>query len=408
MRWNASVSPASFPAHSAPPPLATAGIRRALIVVVALLAALTAAGLAVEWPGAVHARYNAQLGSAPQLSDATVVTAAGAASCRQHSCESVRVRLDDGRVVPLQNANNVPGVTLQPGDHVVVAHDNNDAGGYYFSDFQRGRPLMLLAIVFAVVVVAIARWRGFAAIAGLGVTWIVLVKFLLPGLLDGENPVLVAVIGASCIMLVVLYLAHGVSIRTTTALLGTVTSLALTAGLAAVFTALTHVSGASSDEATYLQTIVGRVDLRGVVLAGVVIGSLGVLNDVTVTQASAVWEIAAASPARTVRRLYVSGMRVGRDHIASTVYTLVLAYAGASLPLLLLFNASGQPVGRVLTGDAVTEEILRTLIGAIGLVAAVPITTALAAALAARASHGEPEPYPTSAAPKSAVQSGAT
>src|SRR4029078_3987742 len=183
----------------------------------------------------------------------------------------------------------------------------------------------------------------------------------------GESPVLLAVIGAASIMLVVLYLAHGVSIRTTTALLGTLVSLALTAGVASAFTALTHVSGASSDEATYLQTIVGQVDLRGGVLACVVSGSLGVLSDVTVTQASAVWEIAAASPVRSIRRLYNSGMRVGRDHIASTVYTLVLAPAAPSLPLLLLFNASGQPVNRVLTGDTVTEEILRTLIGAIGL-----------------------------------------
>jgi len=277
------------------------------------------------------------------------------------------------------------GIDLHPGEGIVVARDTGDGPpSYSFADYQRSHPLVLLAALFAVIVVAVARWRGLAAIAGLAVTWLILVKFVLPGLLTGESSVMLAVIGSAAVMLVVLYLAHGVSIRTTTALIGTFASLGLTVGLAAVFTALTRVSGASSDEAAYLQTVVGNIDLRGVVLAGVVIGSLGVLNDVTVTQASAVWEIAAVSPARSIRRLYTSGMRVGRDHIASTVYTLVLAYAGASLPLLLLFTVAGQPVGRVLTGDAVAEEILRTLIGAIGLVAAVPVTTLLASLLASR------------------------
>src|SRR5206468_7609270 len=139
--------------------------------------------------------------------------------------------------------------------------------------------------------------------------------------------------------------------RTTTALLGTVASLALTAGLAAVFVAATHLTGLSSEDTTTLQSSLGNVPLQGLILAGVVIGSLGVLNDVTVTQASAVWEIHEANPTRAFADLYRSGMRVGRDHIASTVYTLVLAYAGASLPLLILFSVSNQKVTNILTGD---------------------------------------------------------
>jgi uncharacterized membrane protein len=358
-----------------------ASLRRLLVVTVGLLIALTSVGLAVEWPGAVPDRYHARLGPAPHLVNATVV---GVTGCAGRGCEHVTVRLEDGQSVPLADVSYGAGIRLQPDDRIVVARDS-DGGGpphYSFADYQRSRPLLLLAALFAVVVVAVARWRGLAAFAGLAITWLILARFVLPGLLEGKSPVLLAIIGSAAVVLVVLYLAHGISIRTTTALIGTFASLGLTAVLASAFTTLTHISGASSDEASYLQTVAGNIDLRGVVLAGVVIGSLGVLNDVTVTQASAVWEIAAASPAGSIRGLYTAGMRVGRDHIASTVYTLVLAYAGATLPLLLLFTVADQSAGRVLTGDAVGEEILRTLVGAVGLVAAVPVTTVLAAALA--------------------------
>src|SRR4051794_7085355 len=394
MRWNVTVSNGHAHSQRTTPTTTSPRIRRVLVATVGLLIALTAVGLAVEWPGPVPARVHAQLGPAPLLTNATIVSVTG---CRGQGCQHVTVRLSDGQTVRLHPDTYGPGISLHPGDGIVVAEDSSGGSpSYSFADYQRARPLLLLGALFAVLVVAVARWRGLAAVGGLAITWLILVKFVLPGLLTGESPVLLAVIGSAAVMLAVLYLAHGVSIRTTTALLGTFASLGLTVGLAAAFTTLTRVSGASSDEATYLHTVAGNIDLRGVVLAGVVIGSLGVLNDVTVTQASAVWEIAAVSPTRSIRRLYAAGMRVGRDHIASTVYTLVLAYAGASLPLLLLFTVAGQPADRVLTGDAVAEEILRTLIGAIGLVAAVPVTTVLAALLASR-SAGTATAYPSSA-----------
>ena len=350
---------------------------------VVALVALTLAGLVLWWPGHLPAADRARLGAAPDLHNATVTAVQ---DCGQ-GCQQVSVALAGDRTATLADTSYGPGLRFHRGDRIVVAEDPGPPVSYSFADYQRGGSLALLAALFAVVVVAVARWRGLAAIAGLAVAWLVLVKFVLPGLLTGESPIMLAVIGSSAVILVVLYLAHGISIRTTTALIGTLASFGLTAALAEAFTSASRVSGASSDEAAYLQTVIGNVDLRGVVLAGVVIGSIGVLNDVTVTQASAVWEVAAALPRASVRRLYRAGMRVGRDHIASTVYTLVLAYAGASLPLLLLFTVSGQPVGRILTGDAVAEEILRTLIGAIGLVAAVPITTLLAAFLAGRATQ---------------------
>jgi uncharacterized membrane protein len=295
---------------------------------------------------------------------------------------------DKGETSVLPNLTFGVGTpTIHDGDKIVVGRTVDPSNGrvdYYFSDFQRRLPLTLLALAFAVVVVAVARWRGLAAIAGLAVAWVVVVLFVIPAVLDGESPVAVALVGGGAIMFVVLYLAHGLSARTTTALLGTLASMALIGALAATFVAATHLTGYSSEEATYLQTVTGNISLSGLVLGGIIIGSLGVLNDVTVTQASSVWEIHGANPTRTARELYTSGMRVGRDHIASVVYTLVLAYAGASLPLLIVFSITNRPIGDILTGDLVAEELVRTFVGSIGLVASVPITTALAAFVVTR------------------------
>jgi uncharacterized membrane protein len=298
-----------------------------------------------------------------------------------------------------------PGVpNLQRGDRVVLGRSVDATGrvDYYFADYQRQRPLAVLALMFAVVVVGVARWRGLGALAGLAVAWAVLMRFVIPALLDGENPLAVALVGSAVILFIVMYLSHGPNTRTSTALLGTLISLAATGALAAVFVGATRLTGLSSEEMTTLQFAGGSFNFSGLVLAGVVIGSLGVLNDVTVTQASAVWELRHANPSQDARSLYRGGMRIGRDHIASTVYTLVLAYAGASLPLLLLFTLSGQNVMAVLTGDLVAQEIVRTLIGSIGLVASVPITTAVAAAVAS-ANRRQPtqttHPVPESSEP---------
>jgi uncharacterized membrane protein len=196
--------------------------------------------------------------------------------------------------------------------------------------------------------------------------------------------VTVAVVGASVIMFAVLYLTHGLSARTSTTVLGTLVSLALIALLSAVFSAFARLTGLDDTTASLIGTLGVPVDARGLVLAGVIIGALGVLDDVTVTQTSAVWELRAANPTLGPRALFAAGMRIGRDHVSSAVNTLVLAYAGASLPLLLLFTVAAQGPGTVLTSQDVATEVVRTLVGSIGLVAAVPITTALAAVVASR------------------------
>lgn len=376
-----------------PPPL-----RRALLGVVAAFVLATAAGLVVLWPPPGHRAPNPDLGTPVQLVDGTV-TAAPVVPCRTSlpgpnlTCRQVTVRLqggpETGQATILDVTEGPDQPTLRAGDRVVLgrAADPGDPRGvaYYFSDYQRRRPLLILGLLFALAVVGLARWRGAAALIGLVVSLVVLVRFSLPAMLAGESPLAVAVVSAAVMAMLIVYLAHGVTARTTTALLGTLVSLGLTALLAVVFVHAARLTGLASEEGTYLRGVLGsRVNLQGLLLGGIVIGTLGVLNDVTVTQAAAVWEIYAANPSMGTRRLYASGMRIGRDHIASTVDTLVLAYAGAALPLLVVFTVADRRLGDVLTGEVVAEQLVQTLVGSIGLVASVPVTTALAVFLVTR------------------------
>src|SRR5207244_8609393 len=351
--------------------------RALLSAALAPMVLATIVGLVALWPHTRTRRLPASFGPPAELVDATV-TAVASKRCPadQNVCSTVRVRVTSGpdrghsaQLPELTFGADVP--TLKIGDRVVLGRSVDPTGrvDYYFSDLQRRRPLVLLAIGFAVAVVAVARWRGFAALIGLAVTWTVLVWFVLPAVLDGKSPLAVALVGSSIIMLFVLYLVHGLNARTTTALLGTLASLGLTGALASAFVAASHITGLSSEEATYLQAVGGRLNLSGVILAGVVIGSLGALNDVTVTQASSVWELHAVNPALRAVDLYRSGMRIGRDHIASTVYTLVFAYAGASLPLLILFTLADRRVVAIRTSEVVAGEIGRPPGGRSGRVA---------------------------------------
>lgn len=330
------------------------------------------------------------------LVDATVV-AAPVVPCQSAlpgvrlTCRDVTARLESGpekgQTTSLDITEGPDQPTLRAGDRIVLgrAAEGGAEVAYYFADYQRRAPLLVLGLVFALAVVALARWRGALALVGLGVSLLVLVRFVLPAILAGESALAVAVVGSSVIAVAIIYLAHGVNARTTTALLGTLASLALTAILAVIFVEATQLTGLSSEEGTYLRGLLGgQVNLQGLLLGGIVIGALGVLNDVTVTQASAVWEIYLADPSVDIRTLYGSAMRIGRDHIASTVDTLVLAYAGAALPLLVIFTVAGRRLGDVLTGEIVAEELVQTLVGSIGLVAAVPVTTGLACLLVTR------------------------
>ncbi|WP_090420060.1 YibE/F family protein [Mycobacterium europaeum] len=268
------------------------------------------------------------------------------------------------------------------GDHVRLVRQVDDQGAtsYAFYDFERGWSLVALAIAFAVVIVAVARWRGLLALVGIVVAFAVLVVFLLPALRDGAPAIPVALVASAAILYAVIYLAHGVSLRTSAALLGTLTALLLAAGLSWAAIQLAHLTGLSDDQNATVSAYLGSVSIGGLLLAGFIIGSLGVLNDVTVTQSSTVFELAHLGGSR--RAIFLGAIRVGRDHIASTVYTLVLAYAGSSLPLLLLFSVANRSLTDVLTSESVAIEIARSAVGGVALALSVPLTTAIATALA--------------------------
>ena len=272
---------------------------------------------------------------------------------------------------------------LTAGDTVRIFRQVDQQGTttYGFYDYERALPLALIAGAFAIVIVAVARWRGLRALAGIIVAFVVLVVFMLPALRDGAPAVPVALVASAAILYAVIYLAHGVSLRTSAALLGTLTAMALSALLSWGAIELTHLTGLSQDQNNEVAAYLGNVSIKGLLLAGFIIGSLGVLNDVTITQASAVFELAHLSH-RGRRDVFLRGMRVGSDHIASTVYTLVFAYAGSSLPLLLLFSVANRSLTDVLTSEGVAIEIARSAVGGIALALAVPLTTALAALLA--------------------------
>ncbi|RZU32354.1 putative membrane protein [Blastococcus saxobsidens] len=270
---------------------------------------------------------------------------------------------------------------VEEGDTLVLTRDPATEGGpsYAFYDYERDVPIITLAVAFALVVGLVARWRGLASLVGLAFAFLVLLQFVIPGLLTDDSPVLVSLVGSAAIMFVVLYLAHGFSARTTTALVGTLFGLALVAIMGSVAVATARLTGLTSEETTTLNNFDPTLSFSGLVLAGIVVAGLGVLNDVTITQASAIWQLHEVDSSMTWKELYTRGMAVGRDHIASTVYTIVFAYAGAALPLLLLFELYDQPGWVVLTSSALAEEVIRTLVGAIALVLAVPVTTAAGA-----------------------------
>ena len=269
---------------------------------------------------------------------------------------------------------------FEEGDELVLSHQPGAEPGfeYAFADRSRKPVLFWLAVTFAVGVVVLGRMRGVAALAGLGASFAILLRFVLPAVLEGSSALLVAVVGAAAVAYLAIYLAHGFKPMTTIALLGTLTALALTIGAAQLFVAMSEFSGYASEEAIYLTVARGSIDLKAILLGGIVIGALGAIDDMTVTQAAVVAELHDADPTMDRLRLFGASMRVGRDHVASTVNTLALAYAGAAMPLLILFVLAEQSLGTVANSEVVATEIVRTLVGSLGLIVAVPVTTWLA------------------------------
>ncbi|HWS49233.1 MAG TPA: YibE/F family protein [Candidatus Methanoperedens sp.] len=267
------------------------------------------------------------------------------------------------------------------GDQIMVNLSEDMEGNqeYVIIDFVRKDSLILLSIIFIILLLVVARWKGFTSILGMIFTFLVVFTFILPSILAGHNPVLVAV-GASLVIIPVsFYLAHGFNKKTTLAIIGSIISLIITAVLASIFLELGHLTGLSSEEAGMLSLDKIGLNMKGILLAGIVVGALGVLDDITISQAAIVDELANTAKLTKTKDLYSRSMVIGKDHITSMVNTLVLAYAGASLPLLLIFVGNPHPFFEIVNYEMIAEEIIRTFIGSIGLILAVPITTFIAA-----------------------------
>lgn len=389
--------------HSHDALTAPENVRRILRILIVVLAVATAGGLALWWPGEGVGLPDAISGQGERVNATVIgdepVECEGPDLGVDLECVQIDFELTSGpnagsrgsfQVFP-EAQRNVP--TFDDGDRIVVIeYELADTGeiSHTFADFQRGRPLVLLAVLFVVAVVALGRMQGIRAIGGLVVSAVVLFAYVFPALLDGQPPLPVALVAASVIAFAALYLAHGVNDTTTVALLGTMAALAVTGLLGAIFTGLSQITGLASEDQIFLLISAEGIDLRGLVLAGIIIGSLGVLDDVTVTQVSAVARLREANPDYSVRELYRAGVQIGRDHIASTVNTLVLAYAGAALPLLLYYSNAGIGLTESITSEIVAVEVIRTLVGSIGLVSAVPLTTVLAALVVSAPPEDEP------------------
>ncbi|UKA77422.1 YibE/F family protein [Arthrobacter sp. FW306-07-I] len=405
--------------HSEPTPQAMAArskANRILAAVLIPLALLTLAGMAALWPSGSKEGISLAnpYSTAPGVTfDTGTIQSVLTGSCMQGSGQQGSNQQGSGQPSttqqpPSQGSECTFAVTepdkggspvkvvinpdvasshgVKPGDQIRYLNLSNVQGAtgsqgspaYIFVDFVRTLPIILLAVLYAVVVIAVARWRGLRALIGLVGAYFVLANFLLPGLVEGKPPLLLALVGSTVIMIGVLYFAHGFSARTSTALLGTIFGLAITALLAAWATDAANLAGVGSHDAATLVNTSSNISISGVILCGLIISGLGVLNDVTITQSSAVWELYELAPASSARKLFTSAMRIGRDHIASTVYTIAFAYAGAALPILIIVMLYDRPLMDTLTSAELSEEVIRTLVGSIGLVLAIPVTTLIA------------------------------
>lgn len=388
---------------------------RLMIITLIPIAVWTLGALIVMWPTntAAHVRSDLSTYAAPTVQGLTVPTGritevrqincdgvAGSTQANpgqtQQVCGNAKVEVlegpEKGQVIEdITMTAPVYASGVRPGQKVKLYRVPVEGGQatFQFADFERSTPLLVFSLLFAVVVVAVARWRGLRSLVGLGFAAFILVKFMFPALVSGSNPILVGLVGSSAIMFVVLYAAHGFSARTTTALLGTLFGLFAAAILGYIATVWAHLTGVASEDDFQLAAVAPDLKLTSVVICGVIIAGLGVLNDVTITQASAVWELAEADP--DGKHLFRRAMRIGRDHIASTVYTIAFASAGATLGTMLLLTVMQRPVLQVVQTELFSNEILRTLVGSIALVLAVPLTTAVGVAVvsASKRTRGE-------------------
>lgn len=352
---------------------------QALLVVPLALATLL--GLIILWPS------DSPAGTVPVMSESISLetgTVTEIGETDDAGATPVRVLLTgEGTEVPVHVPAEIVANGLDVGDSIEVMFTPAAVGTgtpYIFWDFERDVPLWLLIGAYVLVVAVVARGKGLAAVAGLALSLAIVVLFMLPALLAGSSPLLVVLVGAGAMMFASIYLAHGISIRTTTAILGTAGGLVVTGILAVLATDWANLTGTLSDSALSLTGY--GIQLDQILVCGMILAGLGALNDVTITQLSTVWELRSANPSASTAQLYKQGMVVGRDHIASTIYTLAFAYVGTALPLLMAAAVLDRTFLDTLSTGEIAEEIVRTLVASIGLVLAIPLTTGIASRLA--------------------------
>jgi uncharacterized membrane protein len=347
------------------------------------------AGAAILWPGDPGPGFTSTAGA---VEPATVVSLGGDTACAGMDgtgCQVVEIELANGERSSLVLSGLDAAPKVDEGDAIRVARllpegeASSDAlRTYAFIDFERRPPLLLLAILFVVLVLGLGRLHGLRALVGLAVSIVVLLAFVVPAIYAGEPALAVAIVGSLAVMLATIALSHGLGIKSAAAILGTTAALVLTALLAVLAVGVAHLTGTSIVEASLLRSAGSPLSLEGLVLAGMVVGALGVLDDVTVSQASTVLALHRTDPQLPLRRLVTRALEVGRDHLGATVNTLALAYAGASLPLLLVFQSRDATAGDALNSEPVAMAIAGAVVGSIGLLLAVPLTTVLAGVLA--------------------------
>ncbi len=378
-------------------------VLRGLLALLLVAGLVTLVGLATLWPDGsgrtAVAAEAATIGLSADRLEATVVEVIDgecdfSSEGNEWDCRTVIVvpetGPDAGALLALPEfvrGSGVPVPDVAEGDAVVIDYEPT-TGFYSYGDQDRRWALVWLFATFAIVVIALGRLRGVLALLAMATTVAVLVGFVAPSVLDGNDPVAVSVVAASVIAFVSLYLTHGVNPTTTVALIGTLLALLLTLVLSTVFFDLARFTGLATEEGVLLPVLAQDINMASLLLGGAIIGALGALDDVTVTQVATVAELKTQNPDLSRRQLVGSGVRVGREHIAATVNTLLLAYAGVSMPLLLLFVVSDLSLAMIANSEIVAVEIVRTLCGSLGLIAAVPITTWLTAVLVSAGTPG--------------------
>lgn len=277
---------------------------------------------------------------------------------------------------------------LKPGDKIIVTISKtpDNVVNAYFVDYVRTTPILWLALIFAIAIVLISQWKGIRAMLSMVFSLYIIIGYIIPHILAGDDPLTVSIVGSIILLGVSLYLTYGWTLKTHAAVISMIAVLVITGVLAGLFVVFAKLNGSGDENVMYLMQLSETpINLRGLFLGGLIIGALGVLDDLVTTQASAVFELHHANPNLGFGGLYGAAMRIGQDHVAATVNTLVLAYAGASLPMLLMFSLGRGDYGYIVNFSFIAEEIVRTLVGSLGLIAAVPITTAIAIFFAQRA-----------------------